>query len=65
MPTIHQRSDGRYVAVDFFPTKGRFRTTMTKDFHPVEATSVDDLDCRSYKSLESLSRALRKFKDRL
>jgi hypothetical protein len=55
-----------YVAANYIPTKKRFRTTLTNDFLPCEASSVDDLrKARKYKTSESAKRAVRKFKAKL
>lgn len=63
---IIKRSDGTFVAAFYHPTKGRYRTTLTEDFNPSEAASVDDLrNVRTYKTKNSVARAMRKFKDRL
>jgi hypothetical protein len=63
--TIHVRSDGKFISAEFIPTKKRFRTLLTKDFLPVEASSIDDLKgARPYRSKESLKRAIRKYKNK-
>lgn len=60
----HQRSDGKYVAAIYSPTKGRFKAALTVNGQVNEACSVDDLKyARSYGSIESLNRALRKKKN--
>ena len=61
---IEQKRNGKYVAV--YRHKNRFRTTLTKDFILSEASSIDDLkQAREYRSIESISRALRKYKSKL
>lgn len=62
---IHQKSNGKYVVANYMPTKGRFRSNLTADFTPVESSSLDNLQVREYSSIESIARALRKYKDKL
>lgn len=60
---ILQRSDGRYVVVTYKESTRRFRTDLTKDRVPIEATRIDDLKtARNYGSIASVARALRKRK---
>lgn len=64
MIEVYQRKDGRYVPAIYQPNKKRFRAVLTVNGQPNEACSVDDLKyTRSYGSIESLSRALRKKKN--
>jgi hypothetical protein len=63
---IYQRRDGKYVAAQLITTKKRYRTLLTKDFLPSEASSVDDLPkARTYVSAASVARAIRKYKNKL
>ena len=58
---IHQRKDGRWIAATYHPTKKRFKAALTTNGLPNEAASVEDLKySRSYGSIESVARALRK-----
>lgn len=60
----YQRSDGRWVAAAWHPTKRRFRTELTTTGLPSEADSIDDLRyARNYVSLSSLNRAINKRKE--
>lgn len=59
----YQRSDGRYVAATYKESTRRFRTDLTKNRLPNEAMKVDELIyARSYCSIASLARAIRKKK---
>jgi hypothetical protein len=58
--------DGTYIAAFYHPTKQCWRTFLTEDFLPVEARSLSDLPkVRKYSNKDSVSRALRKYKDKL
>lgn len=63
---IKQLNNGRWVQASYHATKKRFRSTLTKDFLPVESTDLNQLPkVRTYKSPESVMRAVRKFKAKL
>lgn len=59
----YQLSNGRFIAATFHPTKKRFKAALTINGMPNEAHHYEDLKySRSYGSIESLNRALRKQK---